>query len=224
MFTKTFTIACALLISTTAFAGPRTQLVKQLPTDSHAEALQFESEIFRLQGALATKHAQMDWARDYKHVSETEIFAIETLTEAVVTENEHSEGVTIRYERDTSLEHLGDVEVDARVADEYLDVLDEQRDALQARLELAEARRDLFLAKEIAEHVKSDFNVERFERRKMDAIEHYMDAFTEVTQAETAYRKAGGNYNVDPLITLEDQYELEQGTDDWDEERTLTLQ
>lgn len=224
MFTKTLSIACALLISTTAVAGPRTQLVKQLPTASQAQAFEYESEIFRLEGALASKRAQIDWADDYKHTSETEIFAIETMTQAVVTENHHSDGATISYDSDSNLEHLGDVEVDARIAGEYMEVLDEQEDALEARLELAEARRDLFLAEEIVRHVKPSFNVERYERRKLDATEDYMEAFAEVTEAESAYRMAGGNMNIDPLITLENQYELKQGTDDWDEERNITLQ
>jgi len=225
MSTKTTLIsALAMLVTSTAYAGPRDRLVKQLPTDSRAASYTHAAVVHGLQGDLATKRAQLAWANDWKHVSETEIYGIESTTELVITEYDDDDGAQMAYETEYDTEYVGDVEVDARLASEYRDVLEEQVDAIQARLELAEAKHDLFLAEQIAAHVKADFNVERWQQRHQQAADEYLTEWTEVEAAELAYREAGGTLSVRPLVAMDYQYETDGDVGDWTVERNITLQ
>lgn len=226
MLTKTTTTAIiALFAASTAFAGgPKDRLVKQLPASSLATAYAYAMDMHRLEGDLATKRAQQRWAADWKHVSETEIYGLESETDVRVSEGSDADGADIRFETEYDTEHIGDVEVDARLADEYREVLDAQEEAIQARLDLAEARYHLYLAEQIAMHVKPGYDVEDYMEEKADCAEEYAQDWASVEEAEAAYRAAGGTLSVRPLIAMDYQYEIDSGVDDWQVERNMTLQ
>ena len=201
----------ALLAFGTAHAGPSVsrRLVEALPQDVFAQTAPLEAQIEQIETAIATKESRLDRERGNERALKLEVKAAKAQVKAdkaarkAARKRDDSQAVSAAGDAiQASESELALLERRYAISGELVDLLDAQIDQLETQRDLKEAELQVVYALAVDAHIEPTDDA-KYRQARAKAELKFQKARADVSQAEAAFARAGGEEVPDAMILVE---------------------